>query len=730
MVAALRGASQAGIAWALGLCVVLTASGAPVPAEAYQWSNVAIGGGGYVTGLVIHPTVPGLMYARTDVGGAYRWNEEARHWEPITESFTVERLHFFGVDGIALDPANPDVVYIAVGFGKDRSGDVLKSTDRGRTWKSTGLKRRFWGNGAYRSVGECLQVDPTNSRVVYCGTRQEGLWRSDDAGGNWRKVDGIPDDPKGYGVRSLAFGPRSDSGRSGRVVYASVKERGVFRSDDGGKTFSLMPGSPADPNSLRTSPDGEILYATATDGVHRWQGREWKQIGPEPGRAYAGLAVDPRDGRRLVCAGQYRSGKPEFENDPTPRSPFNIPVFMSEDGGATWRDLTRQKTKRTNIGWLPDDHFSAATGALNFDPHAPGRLWLTDWYGVWQAEDVNAGTVSWVSAFDGIELTVVFRVLSLPTGPRLLTGLGDNDGMTYTDVTAYPTHKHGRPELQETTGLDYCATQPQIVARVGSRGWGKVGAGGISHDGGLTWEPFSGWPADAIGYRCAISADDPDNIVAVPLASVPIFTRDGGRTFAKAKGAPSGAVPAFWNQSHPIASDRMDGARFYLCTPGGFWRSEDRGANWTRVNADGLPYSRYAFCTVAALPGVAGEVWVSLRGPVGQPLDGPSNWGEGLYRSRDGGQTFARVESVLRIINFGFGKGVPGRTEPSLYVHANVEGTVGLFRSDDLGSSWVRINDDAHALAQARYIAGDMQQHGRVYLGTGGRGVYYGEPRH
>jgi hypothetical protein len=333
-----------------------------------------------------------------------------------------------------------------------------------------------------------------------------------------------------------------------------------------------------------------------------------------------------------------------------------------------------------------------------------------------------------VSVFEGIELTVVFRVLSLPEGPRLLTGLGDNDGMTYFDVSQYPKRKHGNPALQETTGIDFCASRPLEVARVGSVGWGKVGGGGYSSDGGVTWTAFPGWPKDAIGYRCAVSADDPDTIVVVPLASVPLYTRDRGRTFEKASGAPSGAIPAFWNQSYPVSADRINGARFYLCTPQGFFRSDDRGRSWQLVNADGLPYGRYTFCTVAALPGVENEVWVSLRGPVGLPLTGASEWGEGLYRSRDGGRTFARIDAVRRVINFGFGKGAPGRSEPSLYVHANVEGVVGLFRSDDLAASWVRINDAQHALGQARYLAGDMAEHGRVYLGTGGRGVYVGAP--
>lgn len=64
---------------------------APTPATPYLWKNVVVVGGGFVSCIITHPTTKGLMYARTDVGGAYRWNDQAKRWIPITDQFGQEK---------------------------------------------------------------------------------------------------------------------------------------------------------------------------------------------------------------------------------------------------------------------------------------------------------------------------------------------------------------------------------------------------------------------------------------------------------------------------------------------------------------------------------------------------------------------------------------------------------------------------------------------------------------
>ena len=80
-----------------------------------DWTNVKIGGHGYVPGLVFHPVTPDVYYARTDIGGAYRWDKDTSSWHAITDSFGVTEGNYIGAESIALDPNDDDRVYMSTG---------------------------------------------------------------------------------------------------------------------------------------------------------------------------------------------------------------------------------------------------------------------------------------------------------------------------------------------------------------------------------------------------------------------------------------------------------------------------------------------------------------------------------------------------------------------------------------------------------------------------------------
>ena len=121
---------------------------------------------------------------------------------------------------------------------------------------------------------------------------------------------------------------------------------------------------------------------------------------------------------------------------------------------------------------------------------------------------------------------------------------------------------------------------------------------------------------------------------------------------------------------------------------------------------------------IRVAPGREGDVWVPL-------------YGGGLARSTDGGASFVSIAGVSYCAAVGFGKAAPGAAYPAVYVWGSVGGVRGVHRSVDGGSTWVRINDDAHQYGgpgDGQFIVGDMNSYGVVYMSTAGRGIVYGVP--
>ncbi len=676
----------------------------PPAAVPYVWKNVAVGGGGYVTDVYCHPKQKDLVYIRTDVGGFFRWDAPASRWVPITDGFGRDRSNYYGGEGLALDPSDPKIVYIAAGkYGWGTPpGTIFKSGDQGQTWKKLPIDLKMGGNEDHRWGGPRLAVSPFHPSVLLFGSRHDGLWRSADAGASWARVVTFPGTGKdGIGITAVAFGLKTPG-----VVSAAAFGDGVYQSSDDGVTWRKTGGGPAEVERLAASPGGAV-YATHAHGVGKYVGGTWADVTPPDslngaGKAFNGLSVNPRDPRDLlVCVASDR-----------------LLLFRSRDGGATWAEEKTQT--RSSVPWYSGFMRQIAnTAGLAFDPVVPGRVWLSDWYATYRTEDINAAPVVFTNHERGHEELVVFTLACPPGGPPLLSGTADVDGFVHDALDTFPAHGLGGyyggkgPTFGYTEGLAWCASQPNRVARVGVTPWNSTGGGALSRDGGRTWAAFPAWDSKILAARVAISATDPDNMVVLRVGPGPaLATHDGGHSWQNVVGLPDNLISGVWNWQTPLAADGARTGVFYVCHDAQVYKSTDGGASFT-VSASGLPGGGQALVTV---PGQADDVWLAAG-------DG------GLSHSTDGGLTFRALPAVKQASLFAVGKAAPGRKNLTLYLDGALsDGRKGIFRSLDSGVSWEAINDPREPVGdEPNAMAASFDTFGLVFLGTNGRGTYYGQ---
>ena len=111
-----------------------------MPSIPYRYRHLPIGGGGYVTGFLFHPSAPDVMYCRTDIGGVYRFDAAAQRWVSLIDHVSHEDLRETCPISFALDAQRPERLYIASGlWDPDSHGKLTVSDDCGATFRSREL---------------------------------------------------------------------------------------------------------------------------------------------------------------------------------------------------------------------------------------------------------------------------------------------------------------------------------------------------------------------------------------------------------------------------------------------------------------------------------------------------------------------------------------------------------------------------------------------------------------
>lgn len=215
-------------------------------------------GQGRINVVCEDPTDSKTLYAGAPNGGLWKSKDDGTTWTPLTDL-----LPRIGVSAIAVDPKNTSIIYL--GMGDDDASDcpsigVIKSTDGGSTWNTTGLS--FTATGGSSSKVTEVYIDPGNSNTLWAAT-SAGLYKTTDAGVNWTKT-------LTGNIKDMKLKPNDPS-----IIYA-VTPSAFYKSTDGGATFNpVTSGIPTGATRLSidvTAANPNVVYMLAAKASYAYQG--------------------------------------------------------------------------------------------------------------------------------------------------------------------------------------------------------------------------------------------------------------------------------------------------------------------------------------------------------------------------------------------------------------------------------------------------------------------------
>jgi photosystem II stability/assembly factor-like uncharacterized protein len=630
--------------------------------------------------IAIVPGSPNTMYVGAASGGIWKTTDGGANWTALGDN-----LPSLAVGAIAIPPSNPSIIYIGSGEGSFNidavyGAGVLKSTDAGVTWNTTGLN---WTLSQYRAVNKIV-IDPANPNIIYAATSRNGsyggIYKSTNGGTSWGNY------LTGLDIKDLIMHPDSN-----QVLYCvagypfGTADNGVYKSTNGGTAWTkLTNGLPASntqgrqalaistssPTTVYVGISKTISSGAGLLGVYRTTngGASWSLRASSP-NFYGGqgwynnvLAVHPTNSNTVYAAG--------------------IDLYKSTDGGTSWSQLTYWSYSPGNSQYVHADHHAFA-----FHPSDFNKVFAGTDGGLFRSTD--AGT-SWSALNNGL-VTFQFYAMgnSLQRPSECYGGTQDNGTDKYT----------GSPTWTEVMGGDggYCVVDyvyPDIVYAET-----QMGSHYRSTNSGASWSAIQSGISDYGAWVTPVVMDPANRQTLYTATSKVYRTTNSGTNWSAI------SADLYFYISTLAVAPSSPSTIYAGCEGNGkVFKTTDTGGSWSDISA-GLP-DRYV-TRVAVHPTNANTVFVSVSG-----------YGSGhVYKSTSGGSSWANSSTGLpdQPVNVIV---IDGNNPNTLYAGTDL----GVYRSTDAGASW-----SSFSTGLPNVVVDDLALHptgGTLRAATHGRGMW------
>lgn len=683
----------------------------------WEFSQVAMGGGGFVSG-VFATGKEGLYYARTDVGGAYRYNSETELWESMSYAISEEDQGFLGIAALAFGESDPNRVYLLAGTSYLSGGRtaLFISDDYGNSFTRTELTGyiKVDGNGMGRGNGERLAVDPKNSDIVYAGGMSTGgMIKSTDGGVNFTVLDlGTDTNTSNMnGICSIVIDPRSGDENGCTTIYAAISRKGdynIYKSTDAGASWAPVEDAPKGlmVQRMKYNGDGKIVI-TYADAEGPWNNNRssggirvldmaddsFTDITPKK-QAYGDVVIDPENPDRMAAC-------TENIYVPQPTGAYGDEFYVTTDGGQNWTLLNDNMTFSSNgVDWLSTTSMHWCS-SMAIDPNNTDRIMVVSGNGIYACDNIWDAAPEFYFFAKGIEETVPYELVSIPGG-GLVTAIGDYDGFYQESADKYG--KVHSSIAGSMTGIAVAAGNTDVWVKCG--GDDKKLGFWYTEDSGETWSQAKKSPTSGVahGGSVAVSADGATFYWAPENGAYVFWSDDKGKSWNQSEGGMS---------AKRLIADPVNPEYVYAASGSAFYYSSDRGKTFTANKEIGA----FSATRPVVVPGVEGKIYYAAMG---------------LQVSEDHGQTFTRINTVSSCQMVGLGRGKNDGDPCTIFIwgQPTSEDPAGLYWSEDEGATWKRINDDKlqfGGTGNGRFVYGDFNVYGRVYMSSLGLGVVYGD---